>query len=53
MMVGKLGGHLGRKGDGMPGVEKIWIGLEKLGNITEMWLIMNRIEESSKPIGGG
>lgn len=41
LMVGKLAGHLGRKGDGMPGIKKMWKGLQKLDNITEMWIIMS------------
>lgn len=41
MMIGKLGGHLGRKGDGFPGVKKTWKGLQRLNNYTEIWLILN------------
>jgi hypothetical protein len=29
-LVAKLGGFLGRKGDGEPGVKTIWIGLQRL-----------------------
>ena len=35
LWVGKLGGHLNRKSDGIPGLETIWKGLEKLNNIEE------------------
>lgn len=39
-MVGSLGGHLGRKGDGEPGTKAIWLGLQRLDDITAMWKIM-------------
>ncbi len=35
--IGRLGGHLGRKGDGHPGAEVLWRGLLKLDAITEAW----------------
>jgi len=38
-MVGKLGGHIGRKGDGMPGTECIWRGLKHLDMAVEMYVI--------------
>jgi len=37
LWIAKLGGFLGRKGDGEPGVKTIWRGLRKLGNIWETW----------------
>ena len=36
-LIGLLGGHLGRKGDGHPGAEVLWRGLTKLDAITEAW----------------
>lgn len=36
-MVGALGGHLGRKGDGQPGTKSLWRGLERLSGMTEMY----------------
>jgi hypothetical protein len=30
LWIGRLGGHLGRKGDGMPGVKTLWQGLRDL-----------------------
>jgi len=30
LMIGRLGGHLGRKGDGMPGVKTLWRGWRDL-----------------------
>jgi len=35
--IGRLGGHLGRKGDGHPGTQVLWRGLNKLDTITEVW----------------
>jgi hypothetical protein len=39
-MVASLGGFLGRKGDGEPGTKSLWIGLQRLDDITTMWKIM-------------
>ena len=39
-MVGEVGGHLGRKGDGMPGTECIWRGLQRLDTAVDMYVIM-------------
>jgi hypothetical protein len=36
-MVAKLGGHIGRKSDGPPGVESIWVGLTRLFDISLCW----------------
>ena len=36
-LIGRLGGHLGLKGDGPPGAEVLWRGLAKLEAITEAW----------------
>jgi hypothetical protein len=38
-MVGAIGGHLGRKGDGPPGTETLWRGLQRLETATEMYAI--------------
>jgi hypothetical protein len=34
LMIAKLGGFLGRKGDGNPGTTTVWRGLQRLGDIT-------------------
>lgn len=39
-MIGSLGGHLGRKGDGEPGTEAMWLGLQRLDDISAMWKVM-------------
>lgn len=35
--IARLGGHLGRKGDGHPGAQVLWQGLSKLDMITDVW----------------
>lgn len=39
-MVASLGGFLGRKCDGEPGTKSLWIGLQRLDDITAMWQVM-------------
>jgi hypothetical protein len=41
--VASLGGFLGRKGDGEPGTKSLWIGLQRLDDLTAMWIIMNPV----------
>ena len=36
-MVASMGGFLGRKGDGEPGTKTMWLGLQRLDDLTEMW----------------
>lgn len=38
-LIGKLGGHLGRKGDGPPGIKTLWRGLSHLSDIATGWLL--------------
>jgi len=38
-MVGKMGGHLGRKSDGMPEIECVWRGLQCLDTAVDMYVI--------------
>ena len=40
--IAKLGGFIGRRSDGEPGVKVIWRGLRRLPDITAMWRIMQR-----------
>ena len=46
LWIGSLGGHLNRKGDGMPGIKTIWQGIRDLDILTEMYLIMTDIAET-------
>ncbi len=39
-MVATLGGFLGRKGDGHPGTQTLWLGLQCLDTMTAMWKIL-------------
>ncbi len=39
--LAKLGGFLGRKADGPPGVQLLWQGWRRLFDITQTWLIFN------------
>jgi hypothetical protein len=38
--VAALGGFLGRKGDGEPGTQTLWLGLQRLDDIVAMWQVM-------------
>lgn len=40
-MVASLGGFLGRKGDGEPGTQSLWLGLQRLDDITATAKIYN------------
>ena len=44
-LIGKLGGHLGRKSDKEPGQTVMWRGLSRLSDISAFFLIMNPREE--------
>jgi len=37
-IVAGLGGFLGRKGDGEPGIKSLWLGLQRLDTISAAWL---------------
>lgn len=39
-MVASLGGFLGRKSDGEPGTKSLWLGLQRLDDMTAMWKII-------------
>lgn len=39
--IAKLGGFMGRKGDGEPGVTVLWRGLQRLYDISETWLLFH------------
>lgn len=40
-MIAQLGGFLGRKGDGDPGVKTIWRGLTRLSDIANTWQLLH------------
>lgn len=39
-MVASLGGFLGRKGDGEPGTQTLWLGLQSLDTMAAMWRLL-------------
>lgn len=41
LWIGRLGGHLGRKSDGMPGVRSLWKGWRDLQLLTTMFIACN------------
>ena len=40
-LLGRLGGHLGRKQDKQPGSMTLWRGLQRLPDLAGMWLLFN------------
>jgi hypothetical protein len=46
LWIAKLGGFLGRKRDGAPGIPVMWRGLERLADITLCWQILNPDENN-------
>jgi hypothetical protein len=43
-LIGRLGGHLGRKSDKEPGQTTMWRGLSRLSDISLFWVIMSNQE---------
>ena len=43
-----LGGFLGRKGDGEPGTQTLWLGLQRLDDIVAMWLAMTDLPTATQ-----
>ena len=41
--IARLGGFLGRKGDGEPGVKVLWRGLRRLDEMVENWLLFQSL----------
>jgi hypothetical protein len=46
--VATLGGFLGRKGDGEPGTQTLWLGLQRLDDIVAMWLAMGGMPRATQ-----
>ena len=42
-MVASLGGFLGRKADGEPGTQTLWLGLQRLDDLAAMYLVMRSL----------
>lgn len=47
LWIGRLGGHLNRRRDGMPGVRTLWRGLRDLTLLVEGWRVASRLENRS------
>jgi hypothetical protein len=45
LALGNLGGHLNRKGDGMPGWLTLWRGWNKLQGLLEGWRLAKKIQQ--------
>jgi hypothetical protein len=45
--VASLGGFLGRKADGEPGTQTLWLGLQRLDDITAMWRVFSSATQST------
>ena len=48
-LVARLGGFLGRAGDGEPGVTTIWRGFRRLTDLTLAWRIFTHVSTASLP----
>ena len=48
-MVASLGGFLGRKGDGEPGTKNLWLGLQRLDDLSSMWKLLTTTPNSHPP----
>src|SRR5467141_748094 len=44
LWIGRLGGHLNRQRDGMPGVRALWRGLRDLTLLVEGWRVARRLD---------
>lgn len=44
LWIAQLGGFLGRKGDGEPGVKVLWRGLSRLNDLSRTWLLCQSLE---------
>lgn len=42
MWIGRLGGHLGRKSDGPPGLKTVWLGYQQLCNAASVYELMTQ-----------
>jgi len=52
-MVGSLGGFLGRNGDGEPGTKSLWLGIQRLDDLSSMWKLLTTTpnpHSSSSPL---
>jgi len=50
LLLSKLGGFLARKSDGDPGVKTLWRGMQRLEDISQLWLVIHP-EDYSNDMG--
>ncbi|MDX1606261.1 MAG: IS4 family transposase [Candidatus Competibacterales bacterium] len=50
-LVGRFGGHLGRKGDGTPGPKALWQGLQCVMNYVETLQAVGHFQNSARSCG--
>ncbi len=48
-MVATLGGFLGRTGDGEPGTKSLWLGLQRLDDLSSMWKLLTTTPNCHSP----
>lgn len=48
-MVAQLGGFLGRKGDGEPGTQTLWLGLQRLDDIANIFQFLRESMAATQP----
>ena len=48
-MIGKLGGHLGRRNDPLPGTMTLWRGICRLPDLSAGWLLFQKFGHSPQP----
>jgi len=49
--VAQLGGFMGRKGDGEPGVMVLWLGFQRLYDIANSWLLFYLPSSETRNVG--
>lgn len=52
-LVGRLGGHNGRRGDGPPGAEALWRGLRRLADLALAWQTFGPEAHATTPVPTG
>jgi len=48
-MVASLGGFLGRRHDGEPGTQTLWLGIQRLEDLTAMWCLLTGVPHVRAP----
>jgi hypothetical protein len=43
--IARLGGFLGRKSDGEPGVKTLWLGLQRVHDMASIWQLMSKSDQ--------